>query len=104
MKESIQDAMPSISPAEIRRARIVFVIACAARLRAEANHCQHFWATLLEQQAVSRLPLEVPSCNVTHHIFHAYASNSASSVVIGHSLMEFYLDNKIPFQMNLGFH
>ena len=42
MKESIQDAMPSILPAEILRARNVFVTACAARLRAEANHCQHF--------------------------------------------------------------
>jgi hypothetical protein len=43
MKESIQDAMPSISPAEIRRAMNVFVIACAARLRAEANHRQQFF-------------------------------------------------------------
>lgn len=43
MKESIQDAMPSISPTEIRRARNVFVIAREARLRAEANHFQHLF-------------------------------------------------------------
>ena len=38
LKESIQVAMPSISQAEIRRARKVFVTACEARLRAEAKH------------------------------------------------------------------
>jgi hypothetical protein len=51
LKESMQGAMPSISPAEIRRARNVFVIACEARLQAS------FFLGHLNNNVTSRLYL-----------------------------------------------
>jgi hypothetical protein len=54
--------------------------------------------------AVSRLPLEAPLRNFTHHTQHTCSTRRVSLVPIGLQLRELYLENKVSFLLYLTFH